>query len=194
MEIIKHRINTIQQLQTLPPQFGAEFDVRSFHGKLILNHEPHAAGDLLENFLSICAKQKCGTLVVNPKEDGLEEEILALLSQYKIDHFFFLDLTIPTMVKLGVRKKIKNLAARISEYETLESALTLKGIADWVWLDSFAGEPPSQKLVESIKKHFKICLVSPELQGHPCEKIVEFRPLTPLLDAVCTKYEKLWIA
>lgn len=193
MEIIKHRVNTIRELQPLDVRFGTECDIRSRDRRLILHHEPHQAGDSLENYLSVFSKKKhLGPLILNAKEDGLEEECLNLLAKYSIRNFFFLDLPIPAVIKLAVRKGIRNIAVRVSEYESKESALAFKGLADWIWLDCFRGAPLDPELSKELKKSFKICLVSPELEGYPPENIAGFRPLVPFSDAVCTKHEELW--
>jgi hypothetical protein len=193
MEIIRHRINGIGELQQLNIQFGVEIDIRTYQGKLVLHHELNQKGDSLEGYLDQYHRSgRTGTVIFNTKEDGIEEEILKLIEQYKIMNFFFLDLTIPTTVKLCVKRKIKNVAIRVSEYETLESALRFKGLADWIWLDSFTGQPPGLETAKRLSEHFKVCLVSPELEGYPSEKISEYKFLMPVIHGVCTKHEKLW--
>ena len=193
MEIIRHRINTLAELNQLDVLLGAELDIRSRNGNIILSHEPHRRGDLFKDYLSCCVQShRPGTLILNVKEDGLEEDILRLLSDIGINKYFFLDLSIPTTVRLCFKNRIRNVAIRVSEYETIESALQFKGVADWVWLDSFSGKPPGTRLAKTLKRYFKICLVSPELEGHPPEQIHRFRTLIPYADAVCTKYDGLW--
>jgi hypothetical protein len=192
-EIIRHRINTVRELAEVGPLCGAEVDIRSRGGRLILAHNPHTDGESLPDYLDAFARSKReGTLILNPKEDGLEDEILALLAARGIRNYFFLDLTFPTMVRLAVRGGNDRVAVRVSEYESAETAMKLKGMAGWVWLDCFSGNPPPAEVADRLREHFKICLVSPELEGYPAERIPEFLALRPRAAAVCTKHEQAW--
>ena len=40
MEIIIHKVNSLNKLKTIPLRFGVEIDVRSYGSNIILNHEP----------------------------------------------------------------------------------------------------------------------------------------------------------
>ena len=54
---------------------------------------------------------------------------------------------------------------------------------------------PSQGCkIEKLKEKFKLCLVSPELQGQPIANIKSFNDLiAPYpMDAVCTKSPNVW--
>jgi hypothetical protein len=195
MRIIRHRVNAVSTLRAIDPEHGAEFDVRSRGSKLILNHEPFQDGESLETFLSCYAEaRRTGTLIFNPKEDGLEKEMLALAERFQLPDFFLLDLAAPTLVRLALQKGIVDVAVRVSEHEPLEAALRFKSKAKWAWVDCFTGKPPAREVVSELKKHFKVCLVSPELQGYPKEAIRDFAGLVPLVDAVCTKNPELWKA
>ena len=192
---IRHRINSTKELDLVQQAWGVEVDIRSRRGKLVLNHEPHANGDALEEFLAKLKRRRIrGPLIFEParKEDGHERAILSLLKKMKVANFFFLDTAFPTLVRLAVKENISDLALRVSEYEPYEAALRLKGAVQWIWLDCFSGKPAPLSLVKKIKKDFKICLVSPELQGYPPERIALFRPLAPYVSAVCSKYSSLW--
>ena len=89
-------------------------------------------------------------------------------------------------------------AVRVSEFESIETALSLAGKVDWVWVDCFTQFPLSN--VDAVRLRnagFKLCLVSPELQGRDAE--IEIPALISLLrerniesDAVCTKRPDLW--
>ena len=89
-------------------------------------------------------------------------------------------------------------AVRVSEFESIETALTLAGKVDWVWVDCFTKFPLIQEDAVRLKNAgFKLCLVSPELQGRNAE--IEIPALVSLLrarniesDAVCTKRPDLW--
>ena len=89
MEIIIHRVNSIKKLRSLPNNFGTEIDIRSYSSQLILSHEPCVNGDRLENYLSEYKKQK-GTLILNFKESGIEQNVLKLVKRYKIKSYFLL--------------------------------------------------------------------------------------------------------
>lgn len=192
-EFIAHRINSLAQLRKLPRELGAEIDLRFRGSRVILAHDRGAAGPGLAAFLDLWARQKrASTLILNPKEDGLDRAALKLLRERGIERFFFLDLSFPSTVRLTLRQGERRVALRVSEYETLESAMRLKGKADWIWLDSFSGRPPSRELAERAARHFKVCLVSPEVEGFPPSRIRAFRPWGGLVDAVCTKRPDLW--
>lgn len=193
-QIVAHRVNTLAELRQLPPSYGAEFDVRSRGSRLILHHEAFHEGEWLDPFLEFYASSgRQSLLIFNPKEDGLEAEILARVERHRIENFFLLDLAFPTMVRLAVKQGLRAIAARVSEYEPVEAALRFKGRVDWVWLDCFTGEPVDPQRLAPLRPHFKICAVSPELQGYPREAIFKFRRLDPYLDAVCTKHPEAWI-
>lgn len=193
MEIIRHRVNRIEELRMLDLRLGVEFDVRSRDGELVLAHDPHQEGDPLEPYLkAVSISRRQGTLIFNPKEDGLEREILLLAERYRLRRFFLLDLPQPTLVRLAVKEGRRELAVRVSEYEPAASALRLAGKARWAWVDCFTGAPPRRSLLRSLRLRFKVCLVSPELQGYPAERIARFRALAADVDAVCTKHPEAW--
>ena len=81
MEIIIHRVNTIKKLKSISNNFGTEIDIRSSSSKLILSHDPFAKGDSLENYLSEYKKKK-GTLILNIKESGIEQNVLKLVKKH----------------------------------------------------------------------------------------------------------------
>ena len=61
----------------------------------------------------------------------------------------------------------------------------------WIWIDTFTKIPIDRKTAEYMHgMGYKVCLVSPELQGQP-EKIEEYIKVLSRnkieLDAVCTK-------
>lgn len=192
MRLIRHRVNTLRELAQLAPGLGAEIDLRSFGEDIVLNHEPFQPGDKLSEFLKVWSMAKRGTLILNPKEDGLEKWVIPALAAHKVEDYFFLDLPHPTIVRLTVKEGQPKVALRVSAYETVESALTLAGKADWVWLDCFSGQPLSRDVIGALKGKFKLCAVSPELHAFPKENIAAFLPLVPDLDAVCTKHPDMW--
>ena len=89
-------------------------------------------------------------------------------------------------------------AVRISEYESIDSVLSLTGMVEWVWIDCFSRFPLTFQQTNTLqKKGFKLCFVSPELQGYAkLTHIKKFRQEIESLgingDAVCTKHPELW--
>jgi hypothetical protein len=129
----------------------------------------------------------------NTKCDGLEPHIAALADKYGIGNYFFLDTALPTLVKLS-RAGIRKAAVRLSEYEPLDFAMRFAGLVDWVWVDCFTRLALDPRSYASIRKHFRICIVSPELQGHGRAAIGTYRELLRSMppDAVCTDFPAEW--
>tara|TARA_Y100000746_G_C15450245_1_gene426811 strand:+ start:1000 stop:1590 length:591 start_codon:yes stop_codon:yes gene_type:complete len=192
VQYIKHRINSLVELEKLPEGLGAELDLRAKSDSIYIHHDPFQSGDDFEDYLKLWVSRKRGTLILNTKEDGLEEEVLNLLGKYSVKDFFFLDTAFPTLVKWSLRKAEKRFAVRISEYEDIQVLNHFRAKLDWVWLDSFSGLPASPEILKQLNG-FKVCLVSPELQSYAPEKIQEFKEqLGGYLDAVCTKLPEEW--
>lgn len=192
LEIIRHRVNDVAELRRLDPRLGAEIDIRSRGDRLVLAHEPHAAGDSLERWLDVYARDRPDrTLILNPKEDGLDGRVLRLLAERGLRRFFFLDLTYPAIVRLCVRGGERRAALRVSEYEPASAARLLAGKAEWVWLDCFSGRPSPAAAARALRRDFRVCLVSPELEGYGPERIARFRGVPA--DAVCTKHPERWL-
>ena len=187
---IAHRINTVAQLKQVPQESGIELDLRYEGPNLILHHDPFTTGELFEDLLK---EYKHRLIILNVKTEGIEEEVLRLLHKYAVTNYFFLDLSLPYLIKY-MRKGEHNIAVRFSEYEPLEFVMAFKGKVDWVWVDCFHHMPLTKDIYHQLKEHFKICLVSPELQGYELSKIELFK--TQLkgmeIDAVCTKRPDLW--
>ena len=110
---IQHRVNSINKLNNLNRNFGAEIDIRSFNKKLILNHEPFEKGELLNVYLK---KFNHKFLILNIKEEGIENLTLDYLRKYKIKNYFLLDVTIPKIFQFVKNKKKSNLCLRISKF------------------------------------------------------------------------------
>ncbi len=193
MEIIYHRRNNIDLLVSTPIDFGVEIDIRTYKNKLIIHHDPCCQGADFEEWLKF---YKNGTLILNVKEEGLENMILKILKRHNIQKFFFLDQTFPFLIKTS-REGEKRCAVRFSEYESLETVLNLRGLIDWVWVDFFNKLPLNNESFMKIKNNkFKICLVSPELQSFGEKEVIELKRTLKNqkinVDAVCTKYPSLW--
>ena len=193
MLVIHHRRNTINSLKAVDSHLGVEVDIRSFGNKLIINHDPFKESINFEDWL-IYYKHKL--LILNVKDEGLAEPLILLMKKYKIKNFFFLDQSFPFLIKtifIGERRT----SIRVSEYESIETALKLSGKAEWVWVDFFNYFPLSYESFLKLKEaKFKLCLVSPELQGHSYKKVDhlknEIKKMKINFDAVCTKNPNLW--
>jgi hypothetical protein len=205
-KIIAHRINTISQLNLVPKDFGVEVDIRYHEDDLILHHDPfsHHKPQMPEKFSEFLVCYKCeGPMILNVKTEGVEEKLIELMNKFKIKNWFFLDLSMPFFVKYAKHAASasiagfgpENLAVRFSQEEPIEYALSFVKKVSWVWVDCFTKMPLDDESYSKLKNAgFKICLVSPELQKHPLEKIVEFKKQLDgkKIDAVCTKHPDLW--
>ena len=194
MELIAHRRNTIGQLVATPRHLGVEVDIRSQGRRLVIHHDPFESGEDFEDWINAYAH---GTLILNTKEEGLERRLLSCMNRRGIEDFFFLDQSVPFLIKTA-RSGEKRCAVRLSEYEPLDGVLSLAGMVEWVWVDCFTRFPIGRAQAIQLAQHgFKLCIVSPELQGRDPEAgIADMRAL---LDregiapaAVCTKRVELW--
>jgi len=205
MQIIRHRINTLKQLSELELTDGAEIDVRYHLDKLILHHDPfqHDSNNplMLESFLS---SWNCnGPLILNLKSEGIESKCIDLMTKYRVSNWFFLDMSMPFFVNYSIKSGLrsiegfgpKNLAVRFSDFEPIDYALAFRGRVNWVWVDTFQDFPLSAESYSELRDAgFKLCLVSPELQGFPKEDITNMKNKIQgfSIEAVCTKYPELW--
>jgi hypothetical protein len=185
--IISHRINTLEQVTGLFQGEAIEFDVRDSNGKCIVEHDAFQNGLDFEVFLKRIGKR---FLIVNIKSEGIEKRVLELLDMYNLHEFFLLDCSFPKIVELSKQNE-RRIAIRFSEYESLETVLSLEGKIDWVWVDCFTKFILTREISERLHlAGFKICLVSPELQKRPEE--LEFYAKRCIaesikLDGVCCK-------
>jgi hypothetical protein len=188
--IIAHRINTIEELQTLSSDQGIEFDVRDSDGVCIVQHDAFQKGILLDVFLDHVRDQ---FLIVNIKSEGIEQHVLQSLEKHNCINFFLLDCSLPKIVQL-TRVQERRIAVRFSEFESVETVLAFKDNVEWVWVDSFEQLSLSKEIAQKLQESgMKLCLVSPELQGQPekvekyIEKLIEENIF---VDAVCSKLNK----
>ena len=194
MLYIAHRINDINQLKQTPSEMGVEIDIRSNGQDLILQHDPFTAGTKFYDWLK-CYKHQL--IILNIKEEGLEERILSYLNEFNIKNYFFLDQSFPFIVK-SARQGQKQSAVRVSEYESIKTVKNLARQVNWVWIDYFTKFSLDPFEINELKQlDFKLCMVSPELQGYDPE--IEISKLANLfnssqiqLDAICTKRPDLW--
>ena len=137
-----------------------------------------------------------GPIIVNTKEDGLEERCTELLADFGITNYFFLDTALPTLVRWTTQKAESRFAVRLSAFEPSDYAKLFAGKAEWLWVDCFNGQPVDGEILQRLKNSFKICLVSPELQiglvPDLQHQISRFSGLSLIADAVCTKVPDYW--
>jgi hypothetical protein len=194
MHRIFHRVNTKDALLKTPRELGIEVDIRSKGNQVIMNHDPFQDGEDFEDWLT---EYQHGILILNVKEEGLEDKLIEIMESKGIKDYFFLDQSFPFLVKWAKAGEHR-CAVRVSEFESIETALTLSGKVDWVWVDCFTHFPLTYKDAQRLKNAgFKLCLVSPELQGRDPD--IEIPLMANLLnernivaEAVCTKRPELW--
>jgi len=192
VEFIAHRINTLEELKNLPEEYGAELDLRDdLGGRIYIRHNPFEDGEDFEEYLKAYHH---GTMILNVKSERIEHRVLEMVKRYGVERYFFLDSTFP-MIKLLSDNGVGNLAVRYSEYEGMYTLNAMSGKADWVWVDTFTRLPVDHKIYREMKRlGYKICLVSPELQGQP-EKIGSYAKQIAdediEFDAVCTKVSNI---
>lgn len=192
--IIKHRINAIRDLINTPQQFGVEIDLRSNNGDIILSHDPF--DDTSCTFEEWLNYYNHAFLILNVKEEGLEQYIQQILDIRKIEDFFFLDQSFPFLIRTTGNGELRS-AVRYSEYESIETVKNLTHRVEWVWVDFFNNFPLSSNDFDDLKSRgFKVCVVSPELQGFPTQEVSalleKLNKWTNSIDAVCTKRPDIW--
>ena len=194
MEIIVHRVNKIKDLMKIPKKYGVEVDLRDFNKDLIIQHDPFKKGDLFDKYLK---QYKHGTLIINVKSERIEYKIIQILKKNKIKNYFFLDSSYPLIIDM-TKKNIKDIAIRISDYESFDNIKKFKNKCKWVWLEIFDNFKISKKEIDYLKSNsIKIYLVSPELHNRPKDinKIKKFLKNKQInISAVCTKFDyiKFW--
>lgn len=187
MFYIAHRVNTLDAIKVLSPKIAIEFDVRDSNGRLIVTHDPFKSGPFLEDFLLFCRDR---FLIVNIKSSGIEPEVLRYLGEQQITEFFLLDCSPPMMKHLSDLGETR-LAVRYSELEGIDTVLKWAGRAQWVWVDCFFSYILTQEIETLLHaKGFKICMVSPELQGRPNDIPILKKQIIENaihVEAICTK-------
>ncbi len=194
MLYIAHRINTKQQLAAVPSEYGIEVDLRDHGDRIVMQHDPFIK-DEAQDFEHFLESYHHNLIILNVKSERIELRVQKLMQRFGIEKYFFLDSSFP-MLRLLASQGENRIAVRFSEHEPIESALAVAGKVEWVWVDCFTKMPLTEESYRLLKQHFKLCIVSPELQGRSLDTIAEFaeqmRPFE--VDAVCTKRPDLWLA
>lgn len=200
-QIIEHRRNTCAQLSSVDSRHGVEIDLRSDVTRpqsLHLAHDPYVLGEDFDTWIRQFKKQGVqGPLILNTKEDGLEEQVSQRLAAQHIDNYFFLDTAPATLVKRCQAGLGAHMAARLSSFEPVGSLSAYEGLTSpyrpaWLWVDCFGGTPVEARLLGELAPHYRVCLVSPELHGFHTDDIVQFQELWGLAEAICTKVPARW--
>jgi hypothetical protein len=202
---VQHRVNTIAALHLADTRGGVEIDLRSHvenPGAIHLSHDPWTQGESFSEWLSVYAALGFfGPLILNTKEDGLENKALELLARHSIIHFFFLDTTLPTLRACLLRGLGPHMAVRLSSVEPKQAlapwfALMHDGQPvegpGWIWVDCFDGIFLDSACLTEVAPWAKLCLVSPELQKVQLEPDNVVMRLGGMVDAICTKHPKIW--
>ncbi|MDP1689417.1 MAG: hypothetical protein Q8L47_04825 [bacterium] len=200
MKIIAHRINTINELVTIPKEYGVEIDVRHnpVTNQLYLNHDPGKENQNYDTLESYLKNYSHGFIIFNIKEAGIESRCLELATKYKIskDNYFLLDVEFPYLYKASRKDGVREIAIRYSEAEPIEMTLAQKGLVGWVWIDTNTMLPLDEIVINRLKE-FKSCLVSPDRWGRPEDITIYKKRIEQLnfnLDAVMVgiEYASLW--
>ena len=83
-------------MKSIDTDLGCEIDIRTDGSQLILNHDPFKKGD---NFIDYLDEYQHGTLVLNIKETGIENDVLDEVKKEKIKSYFLLDVEFPISSK-----------------------------------------------------------------------------------------------
>ena len=197
MITIRHRINTIEELLLVDSTYGVEIDLRSQNQGIIMSHDPYTFDSTL--FSEWIKFYKHSMLILNIKEEGIEQKVFEIIKNANIKDFFFLDQSFPFIIKTLVSGESRT-AIRFSDYEsfnTLERAFHIPPLTpNWVWVDSFTGNWDHLAELPKIKSMgYKVCLASPELHQRSLNReldyILENTDFTQI-DAVCTKIPEKW--
>ena len=191
---IQHRVNSLKKLKNTDHNFGVEVDVRSINKKLILNHEPFQKATSLDTFLK---KFNHKFLILNVKEEGIENLILNYVKKNRIKNYFLLDVTFPKIFQFIKNNKKNNLCLRISKFEKLNQLNFFNKKIEWIWVDTFDNKIPLNiNDLEGYSKKFKLCLVSPELVKTNNIDVIKFIKINKyklnFFSAVCSKNIKTW--
>ncbi len=191
MKFIAHRINTLNELKSISPNYGVELDLRDYQKDLILSHDPFVGGEL---FADYAKHYNHGTMILNIKSERIEWEVLKILKQNQISDYFFLDSSFPMIYQLSENGET-NIAIRFSEFEKADTVFAMQNRVKWIWVDCFTKIPIDKILFDEFKDAgFKLCFVSPELQGRQ-EDIIPYKNYLKekniIFDAVCTKVKNI---
>lgn len=170
--------------------FGIETDIRDQQSKLVISHDIPGDQNLisLADFFDMYREiNHPGTLALNIKSDGLQDEVSRLVREYQINNYFCFDMSIPDM--LGYTKKGLTVYSRVSD---IEPVACLSERCSGIWLDSFGDDAwiPTSEFVSTDIEGKVICVVSSEL--HKRDKSALWKQLKQITDLsrvmLCTDF------
>jgi hypothetical protein len=187
MEYISHRINKVEDLIKLPTNYGVELDLRDMGDEIVISHDPYVGGECFEDYLK---HYHHGTMILNIKSERIEHRVLEMIQKADVKTYFFLDASFPMIFLLSSQGE-SNIALRFSEYEGMDTIRNMAGRVNWVWVDCFTRFPLERAAFDEMKSlGYKLCLVSPELQGRDAD-IEAYKVICKergiVFDAICTK-------
>lgn len=195
IRIFHHRRNTAALLADTPTSYGVEIDIRCRGNRLAVTHDPFTDGPDLSAWLQ---GYRHSGIIANVKEEGLEQHVLDAFAEAGVSDFFFLDQSFPYLRRWAERGE-RRAAVRVSEEESIDTAMRLGGRLDWVWVDCFnrfwLQQADARRLIGA---GLQLCLVSPELQGRfdsseISQARASFAEWGLPIHAVCTKLPAIWI-
>jgi hypothetical protein len=169
MQVVVHRVNSVEALVAVPTNYGAEIDLRADGSRIVLNHDPFRGGEDFDRWLD---HYRHGLLVLNIKESGIEDEVLRRVRDRGLPEFFLLDVEFPYLYRAS-RAGERAIAIRYSEDEPIELVERYRERVDWVWIDTITRLPLDRDSVERLAG-CRTCLVCPERWGRP-EEISSYR-------------------
>ena len=210
--VIRHRCNSIADLAATETYYGVEIDIRTKDETLVLAHDPFSPGESFSDWIEHFRHRRFpATFAQTHRQSSLAHAALTdqdhlgvrvtrcigVLGRHGVEDFFFLDQSFPFLLKTAAGGE-RRCAVRTSEYESVETALAVAHLVDWVWLDTFTGLALTGSEANALKKAgLKLCLVSPELVGRTgADEVRLLQERLALdhidIDAVCTKQPDAW--
>ena len=189
MLIIKHAVNTIDQLQATPAEYGIEVDIRAFGSEIVLHHDPFVPGEGFTKFLN---SYHHAFIILNIKCEGIEKDVIKFVEERGIQEYFLLDVTTPFIIKL-IDQGVTKIAVRYSEVESIETCWNFRGLVDWIFVDNITHLPIDDESFARLRKHFRLCIVSPELLNRPEIEQTKMLIKSNPVDAVLTDDISKWL-
>jgi len=180
--VIRHRVNTIEDLKRVHPRYGVEIDIKHdpWTDRLYLSHDPKAydqktgakPGDDFQEYMEVFAEKGNRFVIFNAKETGIEGRVIDAAGKLGVENYFLLDVEFPFIYRAAFGSGVPNLngrvAIRYSEAEPIEQALLLKDKFGWVWVDVNTRLPLDPESYKRLKDGgYKLALVCPSRWGRP---------------------------
>lgn len=189
MIVIKHSVNSIEQLKSTPTDFGVHAEIRSYNNRIIINRDAFLDGDSLEDYIK---SFKHSFLVLDVKTEGIENKSIEIVEKAGIKDYIFVNVP-SSSIKKFIGRDFTKFAVRFSDMEPIESLKFWEGRAQWVWVDIFRDFPLNEENSAILKKNFKVCTISPEIIGIRAGlERYRGKMMTFKIDAVCTDLPELW--